>query len=68
MVGLGKVTDRAQLTVTDNGPGIAPEDLPHIFERFYRREKSRTRQKDGQRLWVGLIHCLLDCAQSWRPD
>ena len=54
VVGLGKVTDRAQLTVTDNGPGIAPEDLPHIFERFYRGEKSRTRQKDGKGFGLGL--------------
>jgi signal transduction histidine kinase len=54
VVGLGKVNDRAQLTVTDNGPGIAPEDLPHIFERFYRGEKSRTRQKDGKGYGLGL--------------
>jgi signal transduction histidine kinase len=54
VVGLGKVTDRAQLTVTDNGPGIPPEDLPHIFERFYRGEKARTRQKDGKGYGLGL--------------
>ncbi len=54
VVGLGKVSDRAQLTVTDNGPGISPEDLPHIFERFYRSEKSRTRQRDGKGFGLGL--------------
>ena len=54
ILGLGKVGERAQLTVTDNGPGIAPEDLPHIFERFYRSEKSRTRQKDGKGFGLGL--------------
>lgn len=54
VVGLGKVSDRAQLTVTDTGPGIAAEDLPHIFERFYRGEKSRTRQKDGKGFGLGL--------------
>jgi two-component system OmpR family sensor kinase len=54
LVGLGKVSDMAQLTVTDNGPGISPEDLPHIFERFYRGEKSRTRQKDGKGFGLGL--------------
>ena len=54
MVGLGKVSERAQLTVSDNGPGIAAEDLPHIFERFYRGEKSRTRQKEGKGFGLGL--------------
>lgn len=40
---LRKSGERAQVIVTDNGPGIPPQDLPHIFERFYRGEKSRKR-------------------------
>jgi len=51
---LGKKDNQAQVTVADNGPGIPSEDLPHIFERFYRTEKSRTRSKDGKGFGLGL--------------
>lgn len=54
VVGLGKSANQAKLTVRDTGPGIAPEDLPHVFERFYRGEKSRTRSRDGKGFGLGL--------------
>lgn len=54
VVGLAKVQNQARLTIRDNGPGIPPEDLPHIFERFYRAEKSRTRSRDGKGFGLGL--------------
>jgi two-component system, OmpR family, sensor kinase len=54
VVTLGKQGSHARLIVTDNGPGIPKEDLPHIFERFYRGEKSRIRSKDGKGFGLGL--------------
>jgi len=44
---LNVLGEQVRVIVRDTGPGIPPEDLPHIFERFYRAEKSRTRQKVG---------------------
>ncbi len=54
IVSLSKEGDQARLLVSDNGPGIPAEDLPHIFERFYRGEKSRTRSRDGKGFGLGL--------------
>lgn len=54
IVGVGKEKNRARITVSNNGPGIPKEDLPHIFERFYRGEKSRTRSRDGKGFGLGL--------------
>jgi len=53
-LGLSKANGQARLLVTDNGPGIDPKDLPHIFERFYRGEKSRTRKDDESSFGLGL--------------
>jgi signal transduction histidine kinase len=38
-----------RVTVRDSGEGIASEDLPHVFERFYRGERARTRDPHGER-------------------
>ena len=54
VAGVGKLGSEAHITIADNGPGIHADDLPHIFERFYRTEKSRTRSKDGKGFGLGL--------------
>jgi two-component system sensor histidine kinase ResE len=51
----------AEGIVTDNGPGIPEEELPRVFERFYRLEKSRARSEDGRGAGLGLaiVHELV---------
>jgi signal transduction histidine kinase len=47
VLSLRAVEDCVHITISDNGPGIPPEELPHIFDRFYRVEKSRSRSALG---------------------
>lgn len=48
------------LCVRDTGSGINPEDLPHIFDRFYRGEKSRARATGGAGLGLAIVRQLVE--------
>jgi signal transduction histidine kinase len=52
-------TQGAQVTVSDTGAGIRAEDLPHIFERFYRGEKSRNRETGGAGLGLAIARGIV---------
>ena len=50
----------AVVSVANTGPGIPPEDLPHVFERFYRVEKSRDPAQGGAGIGLAIVRALVE--------
>jgi two-component system sensor histidine kinase BaeS len=46
--------------VTDTGPGISAADLPHVFDRFWRADKSRNRRTGGSGLGLAIVRQLIE--------
>jgi two-component system, OmpR family, sensor kinase len=52
--------DSIQLLIENTGPGISPEDLPYVFDQFYRAEKSRSPKYGGTGLGLALVKRIVD--------
>jgi signal transduction histidine kinase len=52
--------DAIQISVTDTGPGIDPEALPFVFDRFYRADQSRARNSGGSGLGLAIVKQLVE--------
>ena len=57
---LEKENDKAVISIKDTGIGIDKEDLPHIFDRFYRVDKAHTRKKEGFGLGLAICKRIVD--------
>ena len=60
LVSLKSDKDFAYIKVKDNGMGIPKEDIPHLFERFYRVDKARSRAKGGTGLGLAIAKEIID--------
>ncbi len=59
-VSLEQHTGAAVISVADEGSGIPAESLPHVFERFYRADKSRSREQGGAGLGLSIVQSLVE--------
>jgi signal transduction histidine kinase len=59
-VRVANVANTVELTIADNGPGLSEADLPHIFDRFWRGERSRTRSAGGAGLGLTIARQLVE--------
>ena len=53
------------MAVSDTGSGIAPEDLPHVFDRFWRADRSRSRSSGGAGLGLAIAKRIIDAHQGY---
>jgi CheY-like chemotaxis protein/anti-sigma regulatory factor (Ser/Thr protein kinase) len=57
---LEQIDSQAQITISDNGVGIAPEFLPHVFDYFRQADISITRSSNGLGLGLAIVHNLVE--------
>ena len=55
----------ARVTVQDEGMGISPQGIPHIFDRFYRTDQSRDRKTGGTGLGLSIAKWIIDRHGGW---
>ena len=64
LIDLKNMEDGIELIVTDTGEGIPAEDIPYVFDRFYRVEKSRTKNSGGSGLGLAIVKKIVEAHES----
>ncbi|MCA9988848.1 MAG: hypothetical protein KDE59_31295, partial [Anaerolineales bacterium] len=59
-VTVNRLWQEVTVTIADTGPGIAPEHLPHLFERFYRPDEARSRDRGGFGLGLAIARAIVE--------
>jgi two-component system sensor histidine kinase BaeS len=60
VLGACRTAEGARIEVSDTGTGIGPQDLPRVFDRFWRAEKSRSRRSGGSGLGLAIVRKLVE--------